>query len=541
MLANKKSLLAMSIAASLALTGCFSDNDNNVKVDPPTPPTPTEPVVVAPDAPTALALVVNANVVDRNSLDVVPAMVTFLESGVASENIVDVDGEMLTTVDATDGSVAFTKKDGSEITQVTVNVTAEGYIGKSFVVSLAAEDGVSIVNSLLALSPSNGGGVATEVVPVTLNDDGSSAEPIVAETAGKSGASANVPAGVILRDADGNAVTGAVSVSVSGADASTGAASALVPEGLNSAGAANLDKPVGVANILMADSTGKKVKQFSDPISVSMAIPATTMLNGEVIKTGDMLSLKSHDEDTGVWTSEENMVTVGALNAESQTYTGTFETNHLTFFASTTSVGVCTNSIGITTSGDAVPATGLYVSMSSSDATASGFIPAGSTTSQLVSAANASLFGISAGAKANVRVYDADNQPWFQSDGEVDICGTVPATLANPVQRVSENFTVSAVCSNDATQTIDMSNAVVRYSLGSKSKSLATSQGGGVFTLSNLALADADNPVAYTLFINPRVALANGTKSATVDITADGTDESLAEPLQVTCQTTTGG
>lgn len=47
MFSNKRSLLALSVASAIALSGCGSDNDGNTV----TPPVVTPPVVVAPEAP----------------------------------------------------------------------------------------------------------------------------------------------------------------------------------------------------------------------------------------------------------------------------------------------------------------------------------------------------------------------------------------------------------------------------------------------------------------------------------------------------------
>jgi hypothetical protein len=534
MLANKKSLLAMSVAASLTLTGCFSDNDNNVKVDPPTPPTPTEPVVVAPEAPAALPLVVNASIVDTVTLDVVSANVSFLENGLASENILDVDGNAITTAETTDGGVVFTKKEGAELTEVTINVTAEGYIGKSFLVSLEAEEGQTTLPVQLGLVSKNNPSIADTKVEATTNEDGSSTETITAEAEkGKASAGASIPAGTVLKDADGNPVTGAVTLNVSGADPTSAASAAIVPEGLNSADSATTEKAAGVANIIMTDSSGKKVKQFSDPITVTMSIPAsTTKADGGTIKTGDMLKLKSHNEDTGVWTDETNMVTVGALNAETGTFTGSFETNHLTFYASTVGIELCTSGITVAVSGDAVPPTGLTVSMSSSDASVSGAIRSGSSNNVIVSPGAAKRKGIAASAEAVVTVTDKNGTPWFTSGGEIPVCGEVPVTLNNPVTTVSEEFTVTATCQN-STQTVDMSGVVVTYRLANKSPSVASGTGGGTFTLADLIEGET-----YNVTVNARVPLRAGGTKASATITADGNAESLeVDPV---CQVTTG-
>jgi hypothetical protein len=85
MFTNKKSLLALSVASAFALTGCFSDDDNNK-------PVPDEGgdggvVIVAPETPAELSFVVSGSVVqsnDEDEFDVIgDATVRFLESGMA--------------------------------------------------------------------------------------------------------------------------------------------------------------------------------------------------------------------------------------------------------------------------------------------------------------------------------------------------------------------------------------------------------------------------------------------------------------------------
>lgn len=466
--------------------------------------------------------------------DVVDATVTFLENGVVSSNIVDVDGEALTTTTTEDGSVTFSVKEGATLEEVTINVTADGYVGKSFAVSLVAEEGETSIESVLALTSKTAEGIADTVVEATVEEGGTTAAPIEAATEeGASSASATVPAGVILLDENEEPVSGEISLNVTGADATSASAQSIVPDNLNDEDAETTVKAVGVANVTMTNSEGKKIKKFSDPITVSMAIPADTMINGEAIQTGDMLGLKSHNEDTGLWQSETNMVTVGALNATSGTYTGSFQTDHLTFFASTVGIDVCTSGISIDASGDDVPARGLYVLMTSSDAGAFGYIRSNSSNNLILSPGATKRAGIASDATAKVRVYDSNGQTWFESDGEVSVCGAVPIVLANPVTYTAEDFTVTAACSNDATQAIDMSNALVRYSLAGKKKTIAANNGGGSFSLSDLVEGST-----YNVTVNARIPLSTGGTTATTTITADGTAESLA--LSAVCETVTG-
>lgn len=531
MFTNKKTLLAMSVASVFALSGCSSDNDKNEVV--PDPVDPPVTVIVPPEVPAELGLVINTSVVDAATTDVVDATVTFLENGVVSSNIVDVDGEALTTTTTEDGSVTFSVKEGATLEEVTVNVTATGYVGKTFAVSLVAEEGETSIDQVLALTSKTAVGIADTVVEATVEAGGTTSAPIEAATAeGASSASATVPAGVILLDENEEPVSGDISLNVTGADATSSAAQSIVPANINDADAETTVKAVGVANVTMTNSEGKKIKKFSNPITVSMAIPADTIINGEAIQTGDMLGLKSHNEDTGVWQSETNMVTVGALNATSGTYTGSFQTSHLTFFASTAPVDVCTSGISVAVSGDDVPAKGLTVSLNSSDASYTGKISSNSSNNIVVTSGQSKKDGISSSATAAVTVTDSNGQVWFESDGEVDVCGEVPVVLANPVTYTSEDFTVTAACSNDATQTIDMSNALVKYSLVNKNKVVASGSGG------TFSLADLVEGSTYEVTINARIPLTNGTKKDSTTITADGTPESIA--LSAVCETVTG-
>ncbi|MFY8285814.1 hypothetical protein AAEU31_20195 [Pseudoalteromonas sp. SSMSWG5] len=531
MFTNRKTLLAMSVASVFALSGCSSDDDKNEVVPDPIDP-PTE-VVVPPEAPAELGLVINTSVIDSATTDVVDATVTFLENGVVSSNIVDVNGEALTTTTTEDGSIAFSVKEGATLEEVTVNVTATGYVGKTFAVSLVAEEGETSIDQVLALTSKTAAGIADKVVEATVEAGGTTSAPIEAATEeGASSASATVPAGVILLDENEEPVSGEITLNVTGADATSSAAQSIVPANINDADAETTVKAVGVANVIMTNSDGKKIKKFSNPITVSMAIPADTMINGEAIQTGDMLGLKSHNEDTGLWQSETNMVTVGALNATSGTYTGSFQTSHLTFFASTVDVDVCTSGISVAVSGDDVPAKGLTISLDSSDATYTSTLKSSSSNNVVVSPGKSKKEGISSTATAFVTVTDNNGQVWYESDDEVDVCGEVPVQLSNPVTYTSEAFTVTAVCSNDASQTIDMSNALVRYSLANKKKVVASGSE-GTFELAGLV-----QDSTYNVFINARIPLSTGGATATTTITADGTDESIE--LSAVCETVTG-
>eukprot|EP00764_Aduncisulcus_paluster_P010555 gnl/Carplike_NY0171/3714_a5015_284.p1 GENE.gnl/Carplike_NY0171/3714_a5015_284~~gnl/Carplike_NY0171/3714_a5015_284.p1 ORF type:complete len:530 (-),score=93.35 gnl/Carplike_NY0171/3714_a5015_284:256-1845(-) len=525
MFTNKKTLLAMSVASVFALSGCSSDDDKNDVV--PDPVDPPVEVVVPPEAPAELGAVVNANIVDSASFDAVASTVMFYENGVASTSLVDLDGNALATVVSEDGSFTFQLADDSDAESVTAVVMAEGYIQKSFTIDLTqlSEGDVEVALSLTSVDSE---GVAQQSIDASVSG-GSSADAITGGVAdGKATAAVTVPGGTQLLDASGDLITGeSVSLSVTAADTSTTAGAAITPEGLNSAGATSVLTPVGVASVEMVDSNGVKVKKFSQPITVSMAIPAD-----KGVSTGDMLTLVSQNEDTGVWTTETQQAEVKDLIADGSFYNASFETDHLTFFSVVDSQPSCSSDMRLLLS-EPAPAAGLYVTMASADAGVGGYIRANSSEITLIRASSASFYGISADATAKVTVRDAAGNVWFASEGEVPVCGDVNVTLTSPVDYVDETLSLTAQCSNDEDVSIPASGALVKYSLSGKAKKVARPTGeAGQYSLASLVSGEE-----YTVTVKYKDTLKSiGDKTYT--ITADGTAKSQTE--QLTCDVTTG-
>ncbi|MFC0118450.1 hypothetical protein ACFFK7_11075 [Pseudoalteromonas xiamenensis] len=532
MLTNKKSLLALSVVSALALTACGSDNDDNVVV---TPPVVNPPVIVSPEDPTPLSFVVTANVTDVDTTDVVAnASLKFFETvdgeNVPSTNVLDVNGNAVSTIDLTNGSFVFTLKEGSTVNSLIVIASATGYASKSFTLDLT--DKSADLASLLELKSTNVEGVKETVVEQAVSG-GSSAETITAQAAsGGADSTVAVEAGTVMRDASGNAITGSkVSLALTTASKESGSAAQITPQGLSGVESNGVAITAGVANIEMKDDTGVKIKQFSSPIAVSVNVPATTKIAslGRTIQTGDQLDLSSYNEDTAKWSRETNKATVGEMVGTSS-YKVNFTTNHLTFFAVSDAAPSCQSDMGVTISGDAVPAGGLYVNVSSVDAGVGGYLKPGATSATFIAASVAQYYGISAGATAKVTIRDTSGNVWYTSGTEVAVCGFLPVTLTNPVQTVSETFNLSTVCSNDATVTKPLSGATVTYSLPNKAASVASGSG-GAYTLANLVQGST-----YNVSINPRLA---GVAPTSATITADGTAESAT--VSVACATSTGG
>ncbi|WP_105167367.1 hypothetical protein [Pseudoalteromonas sp. T1lg23B] len=479
MLANKKSLLAVSIAASFALTGCFSDNDNNVTVE---PPTPTPPEIVVPDTLVTEqpSKVFSANVVDRANSDALEgATVSFLVDGEAATNLTDVNEEDLSMVTVDDtGSFTFLSKDGAS-GEVTAVVSADGYITKSFIVDLSAEvegDGNDIPVEF-GLVAADTAGLKVETGTATVSG-GTTATAVTTEAAtGTAKSTVTVPANTVFQNADGEAVSGSeVTVNVIAADSSSENAGAIIPEGLNSESTTTVLQPVGVTSVTMTDDTGAMVKKFSSPISVSVNLPADSG-----VTAGDMLDISSHDETTGTWTQETNQATVGAANSDG-TYPATFTTDHLTFFSMNQSVPICTSGVTVKVVSGTLPARGLAVSMTSPDGSISSYIR--STTKQVISGASTARFGISSDAVAKVRLYDRAGNTWYEQENQ-GICGDVEVSLVG-VETIDQEVTLNGVCAADETKTANLSGSIVTYAKDGKAASLAQALGNSTFKLAGI-------------------------------------------------------
>lgn len=523
MFTNKKSLLALSVASAIALSGCFSDNEG---ADAPPPVEPPPAVVVPPAAPVALAAVANGNVIDAESASLVAANISFFENGTASTNIVDIDGNVISTISSEDGSFTFQLKSGASVSKITAVVTADTYITKSYVIELEdlSEGNLDVQLKLILKETA---GVATTEVTETVTD-GATPDAITADVdEGQAAANVTVAAGTVLQDANGDAISGnSVTLSIVTADTTTSAGVAITPEGLNAvAEPGKTLTTVAVVSVVMLDNNGVKIKKFSKPITITLRIPEE-----KGFTTGNELTLLSQNEDTGVWVTEPQKLVVGNFVEAGNYYNASFETDHLTTFTGVATGENCAVPMRILTSGDAIPADGLFVEASGPKASFTKKLKVNNPI--LVKQTETQATGIAEDTTANLVITDSNGAEWFKTTSEVALCGDIPVTLAGPTV-VNETLSLVAQCSNDASSTVGASGALVKYGLAGKSKKSAVDEGEGLYALSNLL-----DGSTYNVTVTYQGSLESlGTKAYT--ITADGTGETQTE--SITCDTSTGG
>ncbi len=528
MFTNKKSLLALSVASAFALTGCFSDDDNNEPVPDGGDGGDGGVVIVAPETPVALSFVVSGSVVQSNDDDefdiIGDATVKFLESGVASTNIVDVEGNQVQTLEVGDeGSFLVTRKSGSTTSSVTAIVSAPGFITKAFNIDLSNEDDNDVLVAQFLLTPEDEEGLAADAEVSPAISGSTTTADIVADATpegGSSLASATLPTGISLQNANGDAVTGSeVTLNVLGTDPSSDTKSLVLPEGLNSDDTSdNVAVPVSLANISLTVD-GNKVKKFAgDTLKVTLAAPAD-------LAAGEELTVSSLDEDTGVWMPETFPVTKG-------TGTVSFDTDHLTWFSVNKKIPVCTDGLTVNFTGDAVPAGGLSLIAYSSDAVLWARVATGST-SRVVPAGFLKRHGVSSTATATVIMLDRDGAIWGETDGEVPVCGTVDDfALTAPYTLVNKTLTITGSCANDSEVAVNVSNSAVRYKRDGKAVRTALKDADGNFQLTNLR--EGEN---YTVTVNFRGLPLEGSNTITLN---DVNGDDLTQNFEFTCPEVTG-
>ncbi|GMM85944.1 hypothetical protein [Pseudoalteromonas sp. MTN2-4] len=217
---NKKfnlTKLALAMGVTLSLSGCFSDNDNNIEVKPPvdTVDVGEIPDGTATEKQAGFFTIAVKNVAGENlGTSEAPVTVRITKNG---DNVVSPKGEALTSTELTlnNGLGLFTASI-SEVTEegtnITVNFSADGYFNNSTVVTLSSE--ITEAASTVILTPRaevEGVAIAAEEVElgetVTMAEDGTltSDEPITltqevtkedaTEEDDKGGATITIPSG----------------------------------------------------------------------------------------------------------------------------------------------------------------------------------------------------------------------------------------------------------------------------------------------------------------------------------------------------------
>ncbi|KZN40494.1 hypothetical protein N474_21545 [Pseudoalteromonas luteoviolacea CPMOR-2] len=531
----KLTKLALALGVTVSLAGCFSDNDNDVTVTPPDPD-PGTITVPSPDTPEALSSYVSVTVTDSATGNVVDnATITFFESGAASTNVTDLDGADITSQTSADGAFAFKTKDG--VTSLTLAVSAAEYLEGSAVVDLSGDD--NAVNVAVNLVSKANLAVASQADLATA--DGKLAAALSVEAnSDKGGAKLDIPTTVTLQDADGNAISGTVSVEVATADltAEAGKASAasIIPAGLNAGNTTNVLVPAGIVTVnISAGDTA--VKTLSEAVTLTTNFPETyTKADGNGLAQNDAFDVYAYDETKASWSKLDSQAVVAAKSGT--VFPASFETTHFSSFVPVETVTGCSEEISFAFTGDAVPASGLNMKITSSAIDKTKIV--NSASGVLYAQGTAGAAGITSSATVNVQVSDANGNVWGNASN-VSLCNSsataadIAIELDAPVTYVDQDFSLTYTCSNtdQPNNQLAFTGALVRYNQEGKAPLIAA-ETDGTYALTGLV-----SGATYEVSVIP-VGVDVGDASLTVPTFTAAAGEAVSFNVgRSNCQTST--
>lgn len=170
----------------------------------------------------------------------------------------------------------------------------------------------------------------------------------------------NIPAGTQFKDEAGNIITGgSVLISVTTINPENESAVNLLPGGELSADAVVLAdgssvsgtfSPAAVTDIKMYVN-GKVVESFSQPITVSMPVPAdyVSPITGQAMAAGQQFDLFSNSDNDNIWKFEQKVTVTGSAAAG---FFVNFPITHLTFYMAAEFGEACTGVQVVKFSGD---------------------------------------------------------------------------------------------------------------------------------------------------------------------------------------------
>lgn len=260
--------------------------------------------------------------------------------GIDKGKVIDYAGVAKTTFETKVGIVNFailetvTPTAAAPINLILV-VESDGYIQSSLPISITKIGSHSFaINLVNPLNPPIGVGSASNTAGVSNN--GTIAALVAVEGVDnktKASASLSVPAGVIVKDANGNNVSGALKTTVTYFNSLDETALRSFPGGFmvntNTNGRGTFTT-AGFASFEITNAAGTEVKSFSAPVNFKMQVPAGTFnpATGAAVKNGDLIPIWSYNEDTGQWTKEGSDGTAVGPDANGN-FTVSFSSNHL--------------------------------------------------------------------------------------------------------------------------------------------------------------------------------------------------------------------
>jgi hypothetical protein len=532
---NKKfnlTKLALAMGVTLSLSGCFSDNDNNVEIKPPVPVPEEKITVPVSDTPAALNFFVNTTFLDAAKDDgtlVSNVTVKFFDAeGNPSQSIANLAGEAKSEFTVTDGSVNFKLVENADINSVVMIASAEGYFDNRVDVDLSAKD--DVINTVVSLAKTDALVVASKSGTASAGKLTADLTASASDTAAAASASVEIPTGVELRNSENQLIESATDITMSvvtaGFVAVEGKVSAakVIPQGLQEKAGLDADstaEPLAFVEVKV-NAGDTPVKRFNPGLNITTKIAGTF----EGTETFDLMS---YDETTGVWSKEDSKATF----VDGSKDTVKFTVDHLSSFVPTRPAKRCNEEVSYAFSGANIPSSGLILAVS--NPTLQWVSVAKSNSGVLFNKTLVRAAGIKESEKAFVQVFDFNGNEWG-SASDVSLCTTgtdINIPLEPAVTYVNQSFALTYTCSNtdQPDKQLPFTGALVRFGQAGKAPLIARETNG------TYALPGLVSGATYQLSVLPVGVDVGDASLAVPNFTAtDGQNPSF-NIIRSNCQT----
>ena len=357
-------LLALGFAATIGLVACGGGGGDSVSLATP-----------SASALAALESSGTAVITDMSTGALITNPITVSLASPTASVIVEGTNAALASVATSNGVAGFFLKSGTDpaVTPVTVyaSVTAAGYLPATTQLTFTSKSTQTGVLRLIrqpvaagaiagtdpgvtgvAATGTAAAGVTTGAITVTVAP-ATTFTAIDGTTQPATGTTVTIPSGTTATTASGGAAAaGALILSAVSYSPNSQQALAAFPGGFSGAAITTGGTPntalvvAGWATFSLTDSAGNKLTNFSNPVSVTMDLPAGATLGGVAITNGTIYPIYTFNVASNTWTFETNG-TVGVQNANN-TWPVTFSVTHFSEHGALDQVPRCNATIAVT-------------------------------------------------------------------------------------------------------------------------------------------------------------------------------------------------
>ncbi|MCS7052929.1 MAG: hypothetical protein NZM09_04255 [Ignavibacterium sp.] len=257
---------------------------------------------------------------DQNAKTLVSTPITLKFGGRNKNDVITDVNQPISQMTVRDGIAYFAIKDNIIPTaenpvEVILIVQSSQYLSTSSKLLITKTGSNSFVVNLLKPPvnpniPAPAGITANEQSFGNIATSAGTTVNIVANSGGNIRSILTVPSGTILRDANGNALSGNVRTQITYFDATSRSAIPSFPGGFSvntntSGNGAFVTAGFSAINMFVNDTP---VESFSRPVSVQIQVNPNTRnpITGTTVRPGDQIPMWSYNESTGTWNFEGN-------------------------------------------------------------------------------------------------------------------------------------------------------------------------------------------------------------------------------------------